>query len=447
MRTERAIDVATCASIDAPEGLKSKNWLGMNSPPVNSLLYRRLERLSQEPLSLKWNENSYGAPKISFSNTCHTRRFDENVKVGLDELVIDQYYLIQLRFMTANDLDLPDVKLFNSSIGDPMIPPKLKSGDEVRVIAPARSLSIIPKEQRALARERLESMGLKVSFGQHVEECDDFKSASIESRLADLHDAFADRNIKAVLTVIGGFSSNQLLKYIDYDLIRANPKILCGYSDITALQNAIYAKTGLVSYSGPHFSTFAMQKRFEFTREHFERCLFSSDPIELKPSEFWSDDAWYMDQENRNFLANPGYQALSEGRAEGTLIGGNLCTLNLLQGTPFMPSLKNSILFLEDDEALGHFTDVEVDRNLQSLIHLPDFDGVRGIVFGRFQKKSEMTESKLRQIVASKRELKSIPVISGVDFGHTDPYITFPIGGRVEIEACASDCRIRLIEH
>lgn len=328
-----------------------------------------------------------------------------------------------------------------------MIPEKLKRGDEVRVIAPARSLEIIRPEQRELANLRLGELGLKLSFGRHVEECDAFRSSAVESRIEDLHEAFSDPKVKAVLTVIGGFNSNQLLRYLDYDLIRANPKILCGYSDITALQNAILRKTGLVTYSGPHYSTFAMQQRFEFTQNHFLRCLFEEGPFELEPSEHWSDDAWYLDQENRQFIRNPGYLVLNPGDAEGRIVGGNLCTLNLLQGTEFMPSLEGTILFIEDDEGMGSFTDVEVERNLQSLIHLPDFAGVKGIVIGRFQKKSEMEERKLRKIISSKRELSGIPVIYGADFGHTTPSITFPIGGSAAVLARGERATIRIIEH
>lgn len=329
----------------------------------------------------------------------------------------------------------------------PIFPPKLKAGDHVRVIAPARSMAILSKETRQIALSRFEELGLKVSFGKHVEECDEFRSSSVEHRIEDLHDAFSDQSVNAVLTVIGGFNSNQLLKYIDYDLIRGNPKILCGYSDITALQNAILGKTGLVTYSGPHFSTFGMKQRFDFTLDHFKKCLFEEGPLELKPSEFWSDDQWYLDQENRNFIPNSGYTVINPGRAKGTIIGGNLCTFNLLHGTEFKPAFHNSILFVEDDELLGEMSDVEFDRNLQSVIHLPDFSGVKAIVIGRFQKASQMTVEKIRKIISTKRELMNIPVIYGVDFGHTDPYITFPIGGTAELEAEGESVRIRILEH
>lgn len=338
-----------------------------------------------------------------------------------------------------------------------IIPNKLQKGDTIRIIAPSTSGSIVSENNKMLSAKRFAEMGLNVTFSKHINECDNFRSSSIESRIEDLHEAFADKSVKAILTMIGGFNSNQLLRYIDYDLIKQNPKIFCGYSDITALQNAIFAKTKLVTYSGPHFSTFAMEKNFDFTLNHFKNILFPEnssrnceskiESLEIKPSEFWSDDAWYIDQNNRHFIPNSGYTVINEGSAEGTIIGGNLCTFNLLHGTEFMPSLKNSILFLEEDEMNGALTARNFDRDLQSIIHLPDFKEVRGMVIGRFQKKSEMTNEKIHTIISSKKELCNLPVIANVDFGHTDPMITFPIGDNVKILANNKDLRISFFTH
>jgi len=175
-------------------------------------------------------------------------------------------------------------------------PEKLKAGDEVRIIAPSRSMSIISEESREIANKRFADLDLKLSFGKHIEENDEFVSSSIQSRVEDIHDAFADKNVKAVLTVIGGFNSNQLLRYLDWDLIKNNPKILCGFSDITALNNAILAKTGLVSYSGPHYSTFGQKLYSDYTLDYFKKCLFSEDAFVIEQSEQWSDDAWYKNQ-------------------------------------------------------------------------------------------------------------------------------------------------------
>jgi muramoyltetrapeptide carboxypeptidase LdcA involved in peptidoglycan recycling len=328
-----------------------------------------------------------------------------------------------------------------------MIPQKLKKGDEIRVIAPSRSLGIVPQPIRDIAIKRLEEFGFKITFSKHCEEQDDFASSSVESRVADLHEAFADKNVKGILTVIGGFNVNQILSYLDYDLIKNNPKVLCGYSDITALSNAIYRKTGLVTYSGPHFSSFGMLKGIEYTGEYFKKCLTINNPFEILPSSEWSDDMWYLDQENREFVKNTGYLLINVGEVEGKIIGGNLCTLNLLQGTQFMPSLEDAILFLEDDDATGDLFDVEFDRNLQSLIHQPGFSGVKGIVIGRCQKKGSIGQDKLVKIIKTKKELKNIPVIYGIDFGHTTPVITFPIGGKARLVAREDGMRLEIIEH
>ena len=323
-------------------------------------------------------------------------------------------------------------------------PTKLKAGDEIRIIAPSRSMSIISKGLREIAKKRFDDLGLELSFGKHVEESDEFVSSSIKSRVEDIHDAFADKNVKAILTVIGGFNCNQLLKYLDWDLIKNNPKIFCGYSDITALNNAIFAKTGLVSYSGPHYSTFGQELYFDYTLEYFEKCLLSDKSFEIKPSDNWSDDAWYKNQKERNLIKNDGFFIINEGKASGTLLGANLCTLNLLQGTEYFSDLKDSILFIEDDEeSLRH----HFDRDLQSLIHQPGFDNVKGIVIGRFQRVSEMPNDVLAKIIKTKKELDNLPVIAGVDFGHTDPKITFPVGGEVSMDARDGKIRLEILKH
>ncbi|OHX48325.1 S66 family peptidase [Cytobacillus oceanisediminis] len=313
-----------------------------------------------------------------------------------------------------------------------MLAERLKPGDEIRVIAPARSMAIIKGEQLRIAQERLNQLGFTITYGKNAELHDEFFSTSIEERIEDLHDAFTDPNVKGILTVIGGYNANQLLNYIDFEIIKNNPKILCGFSDITALQGAIYKKTGLITYSGPHFSSFGVKHGFEYTLDSFINAVTNDAPYEILASSDWSDDPWYLDQEDRHFIKNNGYTVIQEGDAEGRLIGGNLCTLNLLQGTEFMPSLKDSILFIEDDEESHALT---FDRDLQSLLHLPDAQGIKGILIGRFQKNSQVTEEALRKIIESKKELHGIPVIADVNFGHVQPYATIPIGGRAVIKA------------
>ncbi len=327
-----------------------------------------------------------------------------------------------------------------------IVPPKLKQGDEIRIIAPARSLSLLSEDLIKLAKENFEKQGFKITFSKNCKEKDMFNSSSVKSRVEDLHEAFSDKNVKAVFTVIGGFNSNQILKYLDYNLIKNNPKILGGYSDITALTNAITAKTGLVTYSGLHFSTWAMKKEFEYNLEYFRKCLIESEEFEVKPSKTWSDDPWYKDQENRKPINNEGFIILNKGEAEGTIFGGNLCTFNLLQGTEFMPDISNSIIFFEDDDFAGEYFDVIFDRKLQSLIHQPNFEKVEGIVIGRFQKGADMNLKKLKYIIETKEELKNLPIIANVDFGHTNPLITFPIGGTAKLKV-DDKIELKILKH
>jgi muramoyltetrapeptide carboxypeptidase LdcA involved in peptidoglycan recycling len=235
-----------------------------------------------------------------------------------------------------------------------MIAARLQRGDEVRIVSPAVSLGFIPEDQQLTARERLEGLGLRCSFSTNAEVMDRFDSSPVETRVSHLHDAFADRGVKGILTTLGGYNSNGLLGYLDYDLM------------------------------------------------------------------------------NREFIPNSGYEVMYEGEAEGKLLGGNLGTLCLLFGTPYMPNLEGSILLLEDDEEVNA---VHFDRELQSLMHQPGFEGVRGIMFGKFQRASNMGPETLMAIVESKRELEGKPIIAGASFGHTTTQFTFPIGGNGGLHA------------
>lgn len=304
------------------------------------------------------------------------------------------------------------------------------------MVAPARSRAMVMEHDNTpWIDERFAEMGLRLTFGEHVDDDDVFRSASIAARVADLHAAFRDPEVAAILTVIGGFNSNELLPHLDWDLIAANPKILCGYSDITALSNAIFARTGLVGYSGPHWSSFGMRDHFEPSGEWFRAALFANDPIDLVPSQHWTDDAWFADQEDRHPIPNDGWHSLQEGEATGRIVGGNLCTLNLLQGTPYMPALDGALLFVEDDYLTNP---VEFARNLTSLLQVEGAGDVVGLAIGRFQRASGITNELLAEIVARQPALAGKPVLAGLDFGHTSPMITFPVGGEASMRATAS---------
>lgn len=313
-----------------------------------------------------------------------------------------------------------------------MIPSKLKKGDHIRVIAPAHGFSPkFTKEMKEQAINGLKSLGLKVSFGKFVDERNEFDTTSVEKRLEDLHQAFADPNIQAIIPAMGGSSVNQLLKYIDYDLIKKNPKVFCGLSDITAIANAIHAKTKLVTYYGPHFTMLGASKIVDYSIESMKNTFFSDGAIPLKPSEYYIDSEW-----DSQVIVNEGFWTINEGEANGNSFGGNFVTFNLTMGSEFMPDITDSILFLEANKVIDH---KDVQNQLQAILNQPNSHEIKGLLLGRFQKDTGMTRALITKMIQTKKELKNIPVAANVDFGHTAPMCTLPIGGRISIRIKEGD--------
>lgn len=326
-----------------------------------------------------------------------------------------------------------------------IVPPSLVPGSEIRVVSLSTSLDVVPASARAIARTHLEEMGFRVTFGKHARARGTFRSASIAERLSDFNDALADPAVGMILAARGGFCVNQLLPFLDYAAIRRSRKIICGHSDITALVNAVWARSRMVAYLGPNFSTLGMRRGATYTLDSFARAFGQDGPVSVDASDRWSDDDWQKDQEKRAFLRNPGPFVIRPGAARGTVVGGNLCTFNLLQGTPYMPRLDGAMLWMEDDALPGKWTAAEFDRNLESLLQQPGADRVCGVVIGRFQKASRMTRADVEEIVRAKPRLRAVPVVAGVDFGHTAPQATIPIGGIAELRASRRGVVLRVV--
>lgn len=318
-----------------------------------------------------------------------------------------------------------------------MIPDKLKSGDEVRVVALARSASDIDERVLERAKVALESLGLKVTFSKNAFSRNQRGCPTDDEKVEDLQEAFMDENVRCILAAIGGFNSNQMLCKINWQIIKDNPKIFGGFSDITVLNHAILAKTGLVTYAMPNFYCFGLPPETNYSLEYFRRCLFADQPAELvvQQSETFYDFPWNYDEVSpRQALENSGPRVVQSGSAEGVMIGGNLCSLNLLNGTEYFPRIEGDIILCIEDDSYDSIPET-VERNIQSLMQQPFFRQVKAILVGRFQGESRATNDMISDIILSKSIDSKIPMIVNLDFGHTDPKFTYPVGGKCEVVA------------
>ena len=318
-----------------------------------------------------------------------------------------------------------------------MIPDKLKPGNEIRIVAPARSASDINERVLEQAKTAIESLGLKVTFSKNAFSRNQRGCPADDKKIEDLHEAFIDENVKGVLAAIGGFNSNQMLGKINWQIIKDNPKIFGGFSDITVLNHAILAKTGLVTYAMPNFYCFGLLPEANYSLEYFRRCLFANQPTELvvQQSETFYDFPWNYDEvSSRQALENNGPRVVQSGSAEGVMIGGNLCSLNLLNGTEYFPKIEGDIILCIEDDNYDSIPET-FERHVQALMQQPFFRQVKAILVGRFQGESRATDDMISDIILSKNIDSKIPVLVNLDFGHTDPKFTYPVGGKCEVVA------------
>lgn len=332
----------------------------------------------------------------------------------------------------------------------PVRPPRLRPGDLVGVVSPSSPVAArCPRRLRRGIAE-LERRGLRVRLGEHATAATGHTAGTVAQRLADLHAMFRDPEVRAVIATVGGYSSHQLLEDLDYDLIHRHPKLLIGYSDITALLVAIHARTGLVTVLGP-----AVLPQFgeaggvhPYTWEAFTRVVMRPEPAgELEPAPEWTHEHLRWDEEDdrpRRFIPNPGPRTLRPGRAEGPILAGNAGTLLLLAGTPYWPDVDGVILCLEEDEEESPAT---VDRMLTQLRHMGVFARVAGLVLGRFHPRVGFSpEDPLEEVVLRATRGYDFPIAVDFDFGHTDPMCCLPLGVRARLEAAPDRPRLTLLE-
>jgi len=307
----------------------------------------------------------------------------------------------------------------------PIKPKRLSAGDTLGLVLPATAA--FESDEIAYAREQLEAIGFKVRIGTHAYDRWGYFAGHDRDRADDINRMFADDSIAGVVCYTGGWGSPRILPYLDYDLIARHPKVILGYSDISALLNAIYKRTRLVTFHGPvGGSTFD-----PYTLANFQRVVMTAAPAgllappEKKPTEL-------IDRTNRVLRLAP-------GKARGRLVGGNLTMIASLMGTPFEVDTTGAIFFLEDVREELY----RIDRMLSQLALAGKFDRVAGVVFGRcsqcdYKGPTFSLEDILRDRFGSLRA----PVISGLSFGHIDQKLTLPIGVMATLDGDAGTLTI-----
>jgi muramoyltetrapeptide carboxypeptidase len=307
--------------------------------------------------------------------------------------------------------------------GTPMIRPHaLKPGDTVGLITPSTFVS--DPDALATAERTVRYFGLNARWGRNVRKKSGYLGGTVQERVDDWHAMFRDAEVKAVFCLRGGYGSAQLLDRIDYPLIRANPKIFIGYSDITAMHLAIHKKTGLITFHGPvvlsHFS--------QYTQNQFKAALFETKPIGSVANPF---EANALRPEHTLRTVRP-------GKARGRLIGGNLTLVSTTMGTPYEIDMRGRIVFLEDVDEEPY----RIDRMLTQLRLAGKLDAAAGIIFGECSdckpkdyKPSFNSTFTLGEILDNILGDLKIPVLSGLTIGHTDDQLTLPIGVMATLDA------------
>lgn len=314
----------------------------------------------------------------------------------------------------------------------------LKKGDNIGAFSPSSPITKTSPNRTKRAIEYLEDKGFKVVKGSLTGKSDYYRSGSIKERVEELNSLIRDPNVRCIMSTIGGMNSNSLLPYIDYEAFKKDPKIIIGYSDVTAILLGIYAKTGISTYYGPALvaSFGELEPYVSETYKYFKNILMDEIqyPYEVKMPKFWTDE--YINWETQDRSKAPVENSLitvNDGVCEGRLIGGNLNTMMGIWGTEYMPEInKGDILFIED--SLKDCATIERSFSLLKLSGV--FDKISGIILGKHELFNDNgTGRKPYEILLEVMGDTKIPFLADFDCCHTHPMITLPIGCKVRLDA------------
>ncbi len=325
----------------------------------------------------------------------------------------------------------------------PIKPPRLNYGDTVGIVAPASA----PPDPKAINRsvEALERLGFKPKLAANARRRWGFLAGSDRERAADLMKMFTDRKVNAIVCLRGGYGTARLLPLLDYEKIQANPKIFIGYSDITSLHCAFLAKANLISFHGPMLNSDFIKDDFpQFTLQSFLRTLMEVKAAgSVRGGSSVERGAWREESaERRHESVAEGISILRSGKASGQLIGGNLSLMCTTLATPYQPSFKKKILFLEDlDEVPYRF-----DRMLTHLLNAGLLQQVAGIAIGTNKdcidpkaKGCKEYRQTMEDVFKERLASLKIPVVLGLPFGHVPLNATLPVGVKATLDGVRGD--------
>lgn len=319
-------------------------------------------------------------------------------------------------------------------------PKKLRPNDKIGIISPSWGGGSFFPHRIERGIRYLETHGFDVKIGTHAMNSIGYVSDTAKNRVEDIHSLFLDPEVKAVISSIGGDHSCQLLPLLDFNLIKENPKIFMGFSDISVLNNAIWKMTGMITFNGPAIMTdFGEYPELdEYTSYSVNKTLTNSNPIgEIIPSDWWSEEIldWGVKADltraRKREISN-GWKWLKRGSGKGILIGGCLESMEHLRGTKYWPDMIGSILFLETSEEKP--SPAKFDGLLCDYLNMGIFEHIEGLLIGRCFSYTNDETSQIEKILLERLEEYSFPIITRMDFGHTIPQFVLPIGCEAKID-------------
>lgn len=323
-------------------------------------------------------------------------------------------------------------------------PGKLQKGNLISIISPSAGLGELFPHRVKDGVCALERMGFRVKLEKNALGRKGWVSGTIEERVDDLHSAFSDPEVRCIMASIGGDHSNQLLKHLDFNLIRENPKIFIGYSDMSVLHYAFYSKSGLRTFYGPCLiSEFGEYPDvLDYTKESFMKTLVDGSYGEILASEEWTDDFldWFnKDNHTKKRVLHPssGYEWWKEGCAEGKILGGCIPSINHTLGTEYWVEPQGALFFIDIPEGgPGKPMDLAVlDSFLADLDNSRVFEDISGLIIGRPYRFSEELHFELKELILKYVGSYNYPILYDANIGHCAPSITLPFGVLAEIDS------------